>query len=294
LKSLRIRGNTPPAYVVSTAPKGGELNPKRLDSLWFILVFLAGCKILPNANYSIVGDIDHSLPVTASVVSEGVIIYNPGKTQVDRTNNITIDSRVGRESLKNVALESVKVYGKKTPNRTYFNVDTVLYRIRSTIRTANNAIEPKLDIQKLFVHNSEAMLVLIVKQAESKNVSFLMNDWFDARESLEEWPVWFGRMKISGASYNIYLVTEHEIKADIEDAEPEYDKMGLAFFRNDQKFQIVDEQGVVVAELKGENYEVYNTIPNDLIDEIKLGIGFLYEVKNGIIYVFEEPYPPKY
>jgi hypothetical protein len=89
----------------------------------------------------------------------------------------------------------------------------------------------------------------------------------------------------------VYLVTEHEIKADIENAEPEYDKMGMAFFRNDQKFQIVNEHDLVVAELKGMDYKIYNTLPNDLADEMKLGIGLLYGVRNGIINVFKEVYP---
>jgi hypothetical protein len=147
--------------------------------------------------------------------------------------------------------------------------------------------------------DKEARIFVLNKtHVEQTASSIRMREAWDRYNDFE-FPYWIGGFSVGINEYRIFFVLEDEYtvsssKTALSDDEKEYylaqhsNTMKKFYFfdclfREDQKFQIVNNAGGVVAEMRGAAYSLYDALPEYERTGIKQNIGvfsiFLYKTK---------------
>ena len=113
----------------------------------------------------------------------------------------------------------------------------------------------------------------ILTKAAMGQVSLEFNDPFDIYRGAGVFPYLVGYAHISGSQYRIYAVLDNS---------PDRSEFNLDIFYNPlQKFQFLDEQDTVVAELEQGVYIIYDTLPATERINIKEALALFVAFKHS-------------
>jgi hypothetical protein len=118
------------------------------------------------------------------------------------------------------------------------------------------------------------IILIVLDSATTETVSVEMNDYITTNNFARHMPPrsW-GDFVLGGRAYQIFSVVEG-VYYGWRDARA--GSTAYEFLRNGQKFQITDNALAVVAELQGDAYTLYDTLPEAERDSMKQALALFY------------------
>jgi hypothetical protein len=131
--------------------------------------------------------------------------------------------------------------------------------------------------------------LIVLDSATTETVSVEMNDFIAGGRTGHVVrytpPYWWGDLVLRGKAYRIFAVIEEDYYAKYPDFSQRERKGKLGsrvettahfFLKPEQKFQITDNFRVVMAELRGDAYTLYDTLPQAEWDDMKQALALLH------------------
>jgi hypothetical protein len=150
------------------------------------------------------------------------------------------------------------------------------------------AQEAKLDIYVYAVSNSGFSRKAVLKSAKMPSAEMEFNNYISTADVVHEIPPYYWGRFISissGAEYKLYAVVEDNYYARYpgfkqrerrKTGSSRVDSLAKFFLKQGQKFQLVDKSDVVVSEIYGNTYMLYDTLPESEWEAMKQNIGMFY------------------
>jgi hypothetical protein len=115
----------------------------------------------------------------------------------------------------------------------------------------------------------------------------VFNNYISEADAVREIPPYYwGKFISSGGEYKLYAVVEDDYYARYPDFTQRerrkisgvrrIDSLAKFFLKEGQKFQLVDKSGAVVAEIYGDLYTIFDTLPEAEWEGMKHNIGMFY------------------
>ncbi|MDR1466426.1 MAG: hypothetical protein LBI40_02250 [Treponema sp.] len=268
------------------------------------LSILSGCSSmgwLDAPNVPAAEDIDYSYPVSGNVAAQGTIMFKfKPKFWEKLLHNPPLPVPAGDSEIivyfgyvPDFRWTSSWVPAKrKGEMRPFFLLwgDTSKYTGKCDIIFGTSSLEGELVIIRRNpskpVEKNATITVLNI--ATTRTVSVEMNNYISTDKVVPSMPPCsWGELILSDKAYRIFSVIEEAYYARYPDFSQEERKKlrgfgsrvettARNFLRDEQKFQILDNAGAVVAELRKDAYTLYDTLPQAEWDDMKQALALFH------------------
>jgi hypothetical protein len=267
-----------------------------LAAAFFTLLALSGCASFKTALksflFSATQDIDRSYPVTGDVSERGTILFQSKPGFWEKLFHNPAPPVPADESEVIVYFDFMSEFQwilnwGVPPERLndtvilWGDVKKHLGKCDILFGTASHA--GKLVIRKESDYPSDeekqrgvkgATRLFVLDSAVTETVSIEMNDYITTSSFVRHMPPHsWGEFVLGGRAYRIFSVVEG-VYYGWRDTRAE--STAYEFLRDGQKFQITDNARAVVAELQGDAYTLYDTLPEAERDRMKQALALFY------------------
>jgi hypothetical protein len=264
--------------------------------------------------FSATEDIDHSYPATGAVAQRGAItfeskpafwirlFYNPAPPVPVNENEIVThfgfepDFRWPWDQNWDWDWDWTSLVDWIPPERSG-GTGTILwggvdkYYGKCEIRFGNAIHQGELRIRRnpakptdSKAQENESAILMVLDSATTKTVSVEMNNYITTNNLTSHSPPHsWGTLVLSGRAYRIVSVIEG-LYYGWRDTKAE--STAYEFLRSRQKFQILDGSDTVVAELHGNNYALYDTLPQTEWEDMQQALALFHafrHIANGLL-----------
>jgi hypothetical protein len=258
--------------------------------------------LLDDSKVPAVEDMDYSYPASGGVVAEGTIAFKfkPGFWEKLFHNPKPPAPINESEILVYMDLRKAVWFWPWLPEKRggpyllIFNGDSDQYTAKGDIVFGNARHRGKLIIWKYPVEKTNDNFRLIVlKSASIETVSVEMNNFIATGSTIYVVrsipPYWWGDLVLRGKAYRIFAVIEEDYYTKYPDfsqkergdarrgfPDSRVETTAHFFLKPERKFQITDNSRVVMAELRGDVYTLYDTLPQAEWDDMKQALALLH------------------
>jgi hypothetical protein len=248
-------------------------------------------------------DIDHSYPVTGSIVETGTLSYTkksviPWKKQTLPQEGIPIIGRIETIGTPEEFFFPVdrQIDGNGMPVTNFLPAWRQVYLWEGSIASAESRIAVTAHCNdkdakggKIFnlygEPNSKTGVISLLHTLD--NPDYIEIHGFVDAAKISRYPYYIGNLMTDTNTYQLYMLLEVEYaltnNTELSDDElrrkyPMIDDniFATAFYRTDQKFQIIDSSETVVAEIQRDSYTLYDTLPEAERMNMKRDIGWFF------------------
>jgi riboflavin synthase len=250
--------------------------------------------------------LDYSFPVTGNIAMEGYLIYRPDPKSYYPTirepegfvpshdAEIIITGKISyRESSTNMAF--IVIPGRNTGGLPEIHWTPYQYRSVWNGEIVFDTMTQKAKLD-LYVHAADTKgeyKMAVLKKAQTQDAHIDYAYYITAAEAVPQKPPyrWADFFTRDDTAYALYAVREENYyikypdyteadrkksKLSYIDAAPWADSLSEFFLKPEQKFQLLDKTGVVAAEIMGNRYVIYDTVPESEWDAMRQNIGLFY------------------
>jgi hypothetical protein len=248
-------------------------------------------------SYSKTGNyIDYSYPVHGALLEKGTITYTKQKLWFweKQRPSLSIQQKEGINitCLSDSSASFGETSGPLLRKTGIFiiNMRHDIYNWKGTIEYSGTIVNADVSID---VYGDKEADIFMLNKARIKQTasSIVIREAWE-RFNEFEFPYWIGGFSVGTNEYRIFFVLDDEYtvsssKTALSDDEKEYYlahhdnivrklRFFYCLFREDQKFQIVNNAGGVVAEMRGATYSLYDALPEHERDSIKQNMGLFF------------------
>ena len=242
--------------------------------------------------------IDYSFKNEQPIALSGNLVFLPPGEEdrafsLAKENNIVIFGRLNRNAAQFRHLIYFIPERRRPGNFPFtFNVFKDTFRWDGRFIFNGNYIEANKRIFSYSGHEDRSNRTIVLDRAYSNNTSMQFNRRHVSDLILVPHipPYQFGKFIFGGYEFNFYAVVEKDYRvldrnfteadrARIKESRTVVSTIAEFFVQSDQRFQILNSSNIVVAELIGNTYIIYDSLPKQKWSNMKESIALLYSYR---------------